>query len=96
MKRRNPQPVGDLLGDVLTEMGLNKKLIQWKAVDIWPEIVGEQIARVTVAERIEHGKLIVRVATAVWRNELLFLKRDIIAKLNAALGDNVVKEIIFR
>ena len=96
MKASNPKPIETVLASVLQELGLGSRIRQLKVLDVWAEAVGEQIAKVTSPDRIERGKLIVRVKKAPWRNELIFLKRDIIAKLNQILGEEIVKEIIFR
>ena len=44
---------------------------------------------------IKRGKLFVRVKTPTWRNELVFLKSEIISKLNRRVGKKVVKDIVF-
>jgi predicted nucleic acid-binding Zn ribbon protein len=59
-------------------------------------VVGEQIAKVTQAQRMENGVLFVSVATAPWRAELSMKRMDITRKINTILGKNVVKEIRFR
>ncbi len=96
MKAAHAKQVGSAISSVLKELGLAGKVRQYGAVDRWSEIVGERIARVTKAESIRDGKLLVRVSAPAWRNELTFLKRELIAKINAALGQEVVKEIIFK
>jgi len=58
--------------------------------------VGDQIAKVTVAKRMENGVLFVEVANAPWRAELTMRRGEIARKINAAVGKNVVKEIRFR
>jgi len=77
-------------------LGIMKKMKQFSVITSWAEIVGEQIARVTEAERIENGILFVKTATAPWRNELTMRRLEIMEKVNAAAGSKVVKEIRFR
>lgn len=96
MKTSNPKALGSVLNAVITELGIGQRVKQLKVLDIWPEVVGKQIAGVTSPERINAGKLVVRVSKAPWRNELLFLKKEIIAKLNKTVGEEIVKDIIFR
>ncbi len=96
MKRSEPMELSGLLESVLHELGLGLRLKQWKVVERWPNIVGERIAKAATPERIENGKLLVRVQSPAWRNELTFLKKEIIAKINAAMGEEIVKDIIFR
>jgi predicted nucleic acid-binding Zn ribbon protein len=95
MKKSNAQPIGSVLGVLLEELGLGKKLKQYEAVRIWKEVVGERIARVATPTKIMNGILIVRVEKSTWRNELSLLKTEIIAKINSALKEQVVKDIKF-
>lgn len=96
MRASRPKPLDAALGAVLHELGLGQRIHQLKVLDLWPDVVGQQIAKVTQADRIDRGKLTVRVSTAAWRNELVFLKKQIIVKLNQAIGDEIVKDIVFR
>lgn len=96
MKASEPKQLGVALAAVLHDLGLGKKMKQVKALEIWKQVVGERIAKVTSPERIDGGKLVIRVSKAPWRNELVFLKKEIIAKLNAVLGEGVVQDIHFR
>lgn len=96
MSAKGPTPIADALASALRALGLGKKLRQYEVLELWASVVGEQIAAVTTAERIEDGKLFVSVRRAPWRNELLFLKATLIAKLNAAMGETIVNDIIFR
>lgn len=84
------------LGQLVQGLGIEKTLTQFNAVTSWPEIVGEQIARVTEARRMDNGVLFVSVATAPWRAELTMRRIEIVEKINTALGKKVVREIRFR
>jgi len=42
------------------------------------------------------GKLFVHVSQAEWRNELIFLKKDLIEKINTSMHQDIVNDIIFR
>jgi predicted nucleic acid-binding Zn ribbon protein len=53
------------------------------------------VAEISSAEKIEKGVLYVKVDSPVWRNELVFMKSDIISRLNKALSKPVVKDIKF-
>lgn len=96
MKTSEPKQLNLLLDDVMTELGIGRRIKEMRALELWAATVGKQIAGSTEAERISGGKLVVRVKRAPWRNELIFLKREIIVKLNSALGEQIVKDIIFR
>lgn len=96
MKPPLPKPIGIVLPGILKSLGLDAKLGQLEVLRAWPLIVGEQIAAVTSAERIQDGKLFISVKRAPWRNELVFLKKELIKRINAAMQRDLVKDIIFR
>lgn len=85
-----------MLLSVLDRLGIKGKLNRYEILDRWPGIVGEQIARVTKADHIEGDKLFVRVTLATWRNELVFLKKDLIKRINDEMKQEIIKDIIFR
>lgn len=84
------------LETLVRQLGITNKMRQATILSSWAEIVGEQIARVTEAERIENGILFVKTLNAPWRNELTMRRLEIMEKLNTAAGSKVVKEIRFR
>jgi predicted nucleic acid-binding Zn ribbon protein len=62
----------------------------------WGAILGERIAAVATPQRIENGILYVTVSSAPWRTELAMQRREIAARLNAAAGKELVKDVRFR
>ena len=96
MRGSSPKRLGDVLQSLLTSLGIQGKLQRYEVLDRWAEIVGSQIAQVTTADHIEGDKLFVKVTRSTWRNELLFLKKDLIDKINAAMKQELIKDIIFR
>jgi len=92
---RKLKPLGKLLPDYLNKIGLTERLAQQKAVILWNKAVGQDIRKQTVANRIEHSILYVSVTSPIWMNELVYLKSEIIKKLNELIGREVVKDIKF-
>jgi predicted nucleic acid-binding Zn ribbon protein len=70
-------------------------LLELMAVQKWMEVCGEGISRVSEAYKVEDSKLFVRVESAPWRNELLYLKPQLISKLNRVIGREVIRDIVF-
>jgi predicted nucleic acid-binding Zn ribbon protein len=99
VKKESPQPIrtiGDILPALLEKLGLARGVKEHEILARWAEIVGPKIAEVSSAERIRDGKLWVVVGHPAWRNELNFMKRELIEKINRELGEAIVKDIIFR
>jgi len=89
------QVIGNVFTQLFRDLGIEKAIQQNMAVSRWAEIVGERIAQISEAERIENGVLVVKVSSPVWRNELVFMKTSLINSVNEALAKTVVKDIKF-
>ncbi len=95
-ERTFPKPISTAINNFTGQLGITKKLRQYSVLTLWEEIVGEQIAKVTTAQRVENGVLYVGVATAPWRAELTMRKREIMQKIQLAVDKNAIKDIRFR
>ncbi len=89
------QSLKSALNSYLKKIGIEKTIVQNTALSKWEEAVGEVIAANTEPVEVQFGKLIVKTATPVWRQELQLQKRDILEKLNNTIGKNAIKEIQF-
>lgn len=103
MKRSRRPPMrraaraGDLIDGLLAGWGLDERLHQYKALLIWDEVVGPQIAARSRPEKIRDGVLEVCVDQPTWMQQLQLLKPQILAKLNARLGgDHALREIFLK
>lgn len=93
---RQAARAGDLLGTLLAGWGLEERLHQYRALLIWDEVVGPQIAARTRPEKIRDGVLEVCVDQPSWMQQLQLLKPQILARLNARLGDGALREIYLK
>ncbi|MEO8030547.1 MAG: DUF721 domain-containing protein [Gemmatimonadota bacterium] len=82
--KRRPTPLAEALQKWLGSSGLKPRIEQAEVLSRWADLVGPQIAQVTVAESItSDGALRVRVSTAQWANELHLMTPTILARINA-------------
>ena len=86
--------LGQILQSALKEFGIEKPVRRASVVSLWSKVVGPQIAEISTAKVISGGKLFVHVSSDVWRHELMYLKGEIIVKLNREVGEHVVDDII--
>ena len=87
---------GDLVDKLLKGLGLNERLQQYRALIIWEEVVGPQIAARTRPIRIREGVLEVNVDQPTWRQQLQLMKPKILAQLNAELGKATIKDLYLK
>lgn len=95
-RTKDPRKISEVVCDMCRNMGMADAYRQYKTLQIWNSVVGEGISGETVIERFYEGQLFIRVKNPAWRMELNFRKKEIKRKLNEALKDTMVEEIIFR
>lgn len=88
------RPIAESLAEALKASGLDADVQRAQVLELWPRIVGTQIAGVTQARLIaEDGTMVIGVKTHGWMQELSMMERSLVAKLNDATGDKGVKKI---
>ena len=91
-----PEAVGDILGRVLKDLELDKRIEEGKALEQWAAAAGEKLARKTRAVSVVRGRMTVECQGSSWAQECRMLKPRLLEKLNKSLGCEVVKDIVFR
>lgn len=91
--RSEPEASADVVSRTLQAAGLGHQLWRLDIFRRWPEAVGSKIAARTQPQTFSRGTLVVRAASATWQNELMFLRQNIIARLNALLDAPRIKEL---
>jgi predicted nucleic acid-binding Zn ribbon protein len=95
-KKKTPRPLGSLMSDVCRKIGMTQAYEEYKMLQIWDGVVGDAIAKITAVEKMKEGDLYVKVMNPSWRMELNFRKRDIVSRLNKAIGYEMIRTIIFK
>lgn len=63
---------------------------------IWEELMGTTIAKYTDSIKIIGSTLFITSEVAPLKNELLYQKETIIQRINDALGEKVIKEVVIK
>ena len=90
-----PTPLGDVLGKLLEQHGLQDDVKRWEVLDLWPEIVGAHVASVTRAKGVQDATLFVEVRTSAWLMELNMMKGEFLGRVNARLPETPLERIVF-
>ncbi len=93
MKRHQPKSIGEVIGQYLQENNLEKTLLEHHVVEKWEEVIGPQLARFTSNPEMRNGTLYVHIPSAPLRQEFFIGRKEIIRRLNDAVGATVVKDI---
>jgi hypothetical protein len=82
-----------VLLDGARKWGLDNPLEIARVFGSWREMVGEQVAARCEPASLGQGVLKVWAASAPWANELKYLAPEVIRRVNAAVGQEVVREL---
>ncbi|MDR2691310.1 MAG: DUF721 domain-containing protein [Dysgonamonadaceae bacterium] len=95
MKRVNAQEIGSVL-DVFFEQNpaLADKLAETRLMDAWNTVLGSSVSRFTDKLYIRKRALYVKLTSSVLKSELMLCREQMIHKLNAHAGRNVIDNII--
>ena len=95
MFKRNIESLKDILLRNLREQGLETPLKQKRLVEAWPEIVGPVITRYTLNTYIYNQTLFVHLSNPALRSDLSMMRQELVKKLNAVVGEQVITDIRF-
>ena len=87
------KPLKQLIDKMLRSYGLGDKLDEMSLVKSWEELVGKMIANHTKDIYFNKGVLYVQLDSSTLRQELSYVKSDLIQKLNDKTGKVMVKDI---
>ncbi len=96
MKRTNTEPIGELLRQYLRQQGLESPLNEYRLMQGWAHVMGPIVARYTRDLSIHNQTLYVQLSSPAVRQELTMQRRELVERLNAYVGAQVVCDIVFR
>ena len=85
--------IGSILEDVLKNY---RRELDVELGRVWDEIVGDVIAQNAKPAAFKGRVLLVHVTSSTWIHQLQFLKKEMIAKLNHALGKKLIEDLNFK
>jgi predicted nucleic acid-binding Zn ribbon protein len=90
-----PEQIGAAMQPLLDRIDREGHFAIVRLAKAWPEIVGEGIARRTEIVSLKFHTAVVKVSGAMWIQELNLMKAQILARVTARLGDDVVRDLRF-
>lgn len=90
---RDPKMLSDAMDRLVDEKGWSKEISVHVLLGRWPALVGPVNAAHSVPQSYADSILTVRADSTVWATSLRSMAPQLVAKLNAELGDGTVTRI---
>ena len=96
MRKGTPQPIGDVLKNVVEELSRTKKKGIPEILSAWPSVVGKDFSRHTRPANLKKGALLVLVEDSAWFYQLNLQKEKLLKALQKKIGADKVQKIQFK
>jgi hypothetical protein len=88
--------IGEAIQEFLKQSRIKGGIQALQIEDVWEQIMGKTIARYTDKLQIIGDKLIITTTVAPLKHELIYQRDKIKQRVNEALGQKVVNEVIIQ
>lgn len=96
MKRTEPKSFAEIFDENMARAGSSDTMARHQACFLWPEIVGPGINKYTYKRYVDDtGCLHVYVSSAPLKNELSYMRSQLVEQINKAVGSQALTDIIF-
>ncbi|RZT83232.1 uncharacterized protein DUF721 [Pseudonocardia sediminis] len=90
---RDPQPFGRIVSRVSMDRGWSPRLTDATVIGRWPQLVGPDISDHCTPISLRDGELTLQAESTAWATQLRTLQRQLLTRLAAAVGPDVVRRI---
>ncbi len=88
--------IGEAMKAFLQKSRLKTGIQALQIEQIWEKLMGKTIAKYTDKIQIVNHTLFINTNVGPLRNELIYQKQQIIERVNEALGDKVINNVVIR
>jgi predicted nucleic acid-binding Zn ribbon protein len=86
--------IGDALRKFLDQSRLKGSIQALQIEEVWEQIMGKTIARYTEKIQIHGHTLYIHTTVAPLRQELTYQKEKIMQRVNEALGEQLIRDVV--
>jgi len=90
---RDPQTLGRVAFRLATERGWSGRLAGATVFHRWSELVGSEVAEHAQPVALRDGELTVQASSTAWATQLRTLQKQLLRRIAAGLGPDVVKRM---
>ncbi len=88
--------IGQAIQQFLNKSRIKGDIQAMQIDEVWEKIMGKTVARYTDKLQIFGDKLVVTTQVAPLKQELVYQKEKIIQRVNEALGQKIIREVIIQ
>ena len=96
MRKSNQQSIGAVIKKLLKNQKLEGRLQELDVLNYSEVVLGKNLMKYISDLSFRKGRLVIKVNSAIVRNELSFQKSEILKKVNENAANEIVKEIILK
>lgn len=86
----------DAMKQFLNQSRLKGDVQALQIEEVWEKLMGKTISKYTESIKIIHHTLFITTTVAPLKQELVYQKENIIRRVNEALGENTIKEVVIK
>jgi predicted nucleic acid-binding Zn ribbon protein len=88
--------IGDAIRQFLAQSRIKGSIQALQVEDVWESVMGKTIARYTDSLKVIDRTLFITTNVAPLKQELVYQKEKIKLRVNEALGEKVIDEIVIK
>jgi predicted nucleic acid-binding Zn ribbon protein len=88
--------IGDAIKQFLNQSRLKGDIQAMQIDEVWEKVMGKTIARYTDNLKVINKTLFITTHVAPLKQELLYQKEKIKLRVNEALGDKVIEDVVIQ
>ena len=92
----DPRPMPEVLDQVLAGLGAPSADAVVTVSERWSDLIGAEVAAHVTPVSIEHGRLTMVADSPAWASHVRWAEADLIARLAALIGPDVVRTVAIR
>ena len=88
--------IGDAIRQFLSQSRIKGDIQALQIEDVWENIMGKTISRYTDGLKVINKTLFITTSVAPLKQELIYQKEKIKLRVNEALGDKVIENVVIQ
>ncbi len=88
--------IGDAIKQFLNQSRIKGDIQAMQIEEVWGKVMGKTIARYTENIKVINRTLFITTHVAPLKQELLYQKPQIVSRINEALGEKVIDDVVIK